>query len=139
MEKQTKDARLARYNGLMTSSDKNHVTRLQLQQLVTEDPFTEDFYNQVYTALHAPKEQQLGGTTAEIAEKYLNEYGRRTRYGLRRQTENIARLQQRAIAAAKARPKHEQYVIEGALGKIAFATVKAPRKILDVSKPAAEI
>ncbi|KAK7207689.1 topoisomerase II-associated protein PAT1 [Myxozyma melibiosi] len=137
--KQTKEAYLARYNGLMTSSDKNHVTRLQLQQLVNDDPFTEDFYYQVYTALHVPEGERSGGSTAEIAEKYLNEHGRRTRYGLRRQTESMARLQQRAIAAAKAHPKHEQYVIEGALGKIAFSSGKAPRKILDVSRRPAEI
>ncbi|KAK9319456.1 topoisomerase II-associated protein PAT1 [Lipomyces orientalis] len=138
MIKELKAARLSRYNGLMTSSDKNHVTRIQLQQLVTEDPFTEDFYYQVYTALHGPKDGQSGVSNTEIAEKYLNEYGRRSRYGLRRQQESMQRLQQRAIAAAKAHPKHEQYVVEGALGKIAFATVKGPRRILDVAKKAAE-
>ncbi|KAK9366354.1 topoisomerase II-associated protein PAT1 [Lipomyces kononenkoae] len=136
--KELKAARLSRYNGLMTSSDKNHVTRIQLQQLVTEDPFTEDFYYQVYTALHGPKDGQSGVSNTAIAEKYLNEYGRRSRYGLRRQQESMQRMQQRAIAAAKAHPKHEQYVVEGALGKIAFATVKGPRRILDLAKRAAE-
>ncbi|KAK9235804.1 topoisomerase II-associated protein PAT1 [Lipomyces kononenkoae] len=138
MTKELKAARLSRYNGLMTSSDKNHVTRIQLQQLVTEDPFTEDFYYQVYTALHGPKDGQSGVSNTAIAEKYLNEYGRRSRYGLRRQQESMQRMQQRAIAAAKAHPKHEQYVVEGALGKIAFATVKGPRRILDLAKRAAE-
>ncbi|KAK9484125.1 topoisomerase II-associated protein PAT1 [Lipomyces starkeyi] len=138
MIKELKAARLSRYNGLMTSSDKNHVTRIQLQQLVTEDPFTEDFYYQVYTALHGPKDGQSGVSNTEIAEKYLNEYGRRSRYGIRRQQESMQRMQQRAIAAAKAHPKHEQYVVEGALGKIAFATVKGPRRILDLAKKAAE-
>ncbi|KAK9446778.1 topoisomerase II-associated protein PAT1, partial [Limtongia smithiae] len=131
MEDEINTVRLSRYNGLMTSSDKNHITRLQLQQLVTEDPLTEDFYYQVYTALHGQRDSQ---SSADIAEMYLNEYGRRSRYGLRRQQESMQRLQQRAVALAKAHPKHEQLMVEGALGKIAFATVKAPRRILDVGR-----
>ncbi|KAK9466965.1 topoisomerase II-associated protein PAT1 [Lipomyces arxii] len=136
MEQELQATSLSQYNGLMTSSDKNHVTRIQLQQLFTEDPFTEDFYYQVFTALHGNRDGQPSNT--EIAEKYLNEYGRRSRYGLRKQQESMQRLQHRAIAAAKAHPKHEQYVVEGALGKIAFSTVKGPRRILDVAKKVAE-
>ncbi|KAK9460762.1 topoisomerase II-associated protein PAT1 [Lipomyces oligophaga] len=126
--------RLARFNGLMTPYEKNHITKLQLQQLVFEDPSAEDFYYQVHTALHGIKDGQAGASNREIAEKYLNEYGRQSRNGLRKQQESMQRIQQRAIAAAKAHPKHEHYVLEGALGKLTFASGNAPRKVLDVNK-----
>ena len=32
----------------MTQSDKDFITRIQVSQLVTSDPYTEDFYAQVY-------------------------------------------------------------------------------------------
>lgn len=34
----------------MTQSDKDFITRIQLSQLVTEDPYSEDFYAQVYSS-----------------------------------------------------------------------------------------
>lgn len=41
----------ARYNDLMTQSDKDFITRIQVSQLVTQDPYAEDFYAQVYLAI----------------------------------------------------------------------------------------
>ena len=35
----------------MTQSDKDFITRIQVSQLVTQDPYTEDFYAQVYGAV----------------------------------------------------------------------------------------
>ncbi len=41
----------ARYNDLMTQSDKDFITRIQVSQLVTQDPYADDFYAQVYGAI----------------------------------------------------------------------------------------
>jgi len=41
----------SKYNDLMTQSDKDFITRIQVSQLVTQDPYTEDFYAQVYAAV----------------------------------------------------------------------------------------
>ena len=41
----------ARYNDLMTQSDKDFITRIQVSQLVTQDPYADDFYAQVYGAV----------------------------------------------------------------------------------------
>jgi DNA topoisomerase 2-associated protein PAT1 len=41
----------ARYNDLMTQSDKDFITRVQVAQLVTSDPYAEDFYAQVYASI----------------------------------------------------------------------------------------
>lgn len=35
----------------MTQSDKDFITRIQVSQLVTQDPYSEDFYAQVYGAV----------------------------------------------------------------------------------------
>ena len=35
----------------MTQSDKDFITRIQVSQLVTADPYAEDFYAQVYSSL----------------------------------------------------------------------------------------
>jgi len=50
----------------MTQSDKDFITRIQVSQLVTSDPYAEDFYAQVYGAimrsrlgLQAPDERVL--------------------------------------------------------------------------------
>jgi len=39
---------------------------------------------------------------------------------------------QRAVEAAKSRPKNKQLVIEGSLGKISFSNSKTPRPILTI-------
>jgi DNA topoisomerase 2-associated protein PAT1 len=35
----------------MTQSDKDFITRIQVSQLVTQDPYTEDFYAQVFASV----------------------------------------------------------------------------------------
>jgi DNA topoisomerase 2-associated protein PAT1 len=35
----------------MTQSDKDFITRIQVSQLVSQDPYTDDFYAQVYDAV----------------------------------------------------------------------------------------
>ncbi len=42
---------MARYNNLMGSSDKDFITRIQLSQLASADPYASDFYAQVFSAL----------------------------------------------------------------------------------------
>lgn len=39
----------------MTQSDKDFITRIQVSQLVTQDPYAEDFYAQVFNAIHQPR------------------------------------------------------------------------------------
>lgn len=45
----------------MTQSDKDFITRIQVSQLVTSDPYTEDFYAQVYGALLRDRMGVSGG------------------------------------------------------------------------------
>lgn len=48
---------MSQYNNCMGSSDKDFITRIQLSQLATADPYTSDFYAQVFTAIHKSRPQ----------------------------------------------------------------------------------
>lgn len=44
----------------MTQSDKDFITRIQVSQLVTQDPYADDFYAQVYGAVMRSRMGQSG-------------------------------------------------------------------------------
>jgi DNA topoisomerase 2-associated protein PAT1 len=50
-----KIAAMAEHNHLMGNSDKDFITRIQLSQLATSDPYTSDFYAQVFSAIRGPR------------------------------------------------------------------------------------
>jgi len=54
---------MSTYNNCMGSSDKDFITRIQLSQLATADPYTSDFYAQVYTQIQ--KSRQRGPEEGE--------------------------------------------------------------------------
>jgi len=138
---------LSRDNGLMTPQDKNFITRIQLQQLVTatgvleeqgpEAALAEDFYYQVFSQIrgglrHNPNQLNI------FAQTYLNPTGGRgnRRYG-RNGDSHMRRMEQqvqRAVEAAKAKPKNSQLVIEGSLGKISFSNAKTPKPLLNLRR-----
>ncbi|KAF8242965.1 hypothetical protein K440DRAFT_590266, partial [Wilcoxina mikolae CBS 423.85] len=136
LKRNHKIAQLARFNGLMTPQDKNFIQRIQLQQLVsinnTDDNANEDFYYIVHSAIRARSNPQQ--PLSQLAQTYLFRHGGR---GGRRQDNHLQRMEQqvaRAVAAAKARPKASQLVLEGSLGKISFSNVKTPRPMLNIKK-----
>ncbi|KAI5291117.1 hypothetical protein KEM52_000263 [Ascosphaera acerosa] len=140
---------LSRGNGLMTPQDKNFITRIQLQQLVAanggteNDPeamLAEDFYYHVYSQLIAPRahpRQPLG----HFAQTYLLQTGGRA--GGRRQgggDNHLQRMQQqvqRAVEAAKARPRNKQLTFSGSLGKISVSNSRAPKTMLSIKRDSA--
>ncbi|KAF8531195.1 topoisomerase II-associated protein PAT1 [Trichophaea hybrida] len=126
LKRNHKIAQLARFNGLMTPQDKNFIQRIQLQQLVsinnTDDNANEDFYYIVHSAIRARSNPQQ--PLSQLAQTYL------FHNHLQRMEQQVAR----AVAAAKARPKASQLVLEGSLGKISFSNVKAPRPMLNIKK-----
>ena len=144
---------LSRHNGLMTPQDKNFITRIQLQQLVAaagnvgdSDPETvlsEDFYYQVYSQIRGAPRQHPHQPLGHFAQTYLFQTGNRFGgHGSRRPGHNadnhMQRMQQqvqRAVEAAKLKPKSKQLMIEGSLGKISFSNAKAPRTMLNVKRP----
>lgn len=138
---------LSRDNGLMTPQDKNFITRIQLQQLVTatgvveesgpEAALAEDFYYQVFSQIRGGLRQNSNQLNI-FAQTYLNPTGGRgnRRYG-RNGDSHMRRMEQqvqRAVEAAKAKPKNSQLVIEGSLGKISFSNAKTPKPLLNIRR-----
>jgi DNA topoisomerase 2-associated protein PAT1 len=143
---------LSRGNGLMTPQDKNFITRIQLQQLVAaagnvadSDPeavLAEDFYYQVYSQIRGAPRQHPHQPLGHFAQTYLlqtgNRLGGHRRGNFQSADNHMQRMQQqvqRAVEAAKAKPKNKQLIIEGSLGKISFSNAKAPKPMLNIKRP----
>lgn len=142
---------LSKDNGLMTPQDKNFITRIQLQQLVTatgnpnehgtDAGLSEDFYYQVHNQIRGGPRQHPGQPLSNFAQTYLFQTGGR-HGGMRRQARggdnHMQRMEQqvqRAVEAAKNKPKNKQLVIEGSLGKISFSNAKTPKPLLNIKRP----
>jgi len=150
---------LSKNNGLMTPQDKNFITRIQLQQLLTatggvdnepgsEQQLAEDFYYQVYAQIRGgPPRSGPTQPLNQFAQTYLFQTGSRYGYGRSRHhprggDNHVQRMEQqvaRAVEAAKARPKNKQLVVEGSLGKIAFSNSKTPRPLLNLKRQDSEM
>lgn len=144
---------LSKDNGLMTPQDKNFITRIQLQQLVSatgnpvegsDSSINEDFYYQVYSHIRAGQRQNPSQPLSNFAQTYLFQTGSR-HGGMRRHgrpAENhIQRMEQqvqRAVEAAKNKPKNPQLVIAGSLGKISFSNAKTPKPLLNIKRAESE-
>ena len=141
---------LSKGNGLMTPQDKNFITRIQLQQLMTatgnvneHDPdisLAEDFYYQVFSQIENRPQQHPNQPLSNFAQTYLFQTGGRGVNSYRRYNRgdnHMHRMQQqvqRAVEAAKAKPKNKQLVIEGSLGKISFSNAKTPKPLLSIKR-----
>ncbi|KAJ8112846.1 hypothetical protein ONZ43_g5296 [Nemania bipapillata] len=135
-------------NGLMTPQDKSFITRIQLQQLVsaTGDPseqgneaaLAEDFYYQVLSSLRAGQRPNPNQPLNNFAQTYLFQTGTRrggTRHhGPQNHVQRMEQQVQRAVEAAKNKPKNKQLVIEGSLGKISFSNAKTPKPLLNIKR-----
>ena len=141
---------LSKGNGLMTPQDKNFITRIQLQHLMTatgnvheENPASsllEDFYYQVYNQIENRPQHRSQQPFSKFAHAYLHQIGTRRGTNNRRPIRgdhHVHRMQQqvqRAVEAAKAKPKNKQLVIEGSLGKISFSNAKTPKPLLNIAR-----
>ena len=142
---------LSKDNGLMTPQDKNFITRIQLQQLMTatgnvneQDPdaaLSEDFYYQVHSQIRGAPRQNAHQPLSHFAQTYLFQTGSRQGGFARRQNRggdnHMQRMEQqvqRAVEAAKLKPKNKQLVIEGSLGKISFSNAKTPKPLLNIKR-----
>lgn len=142
---------LSKDNGLMTPQDKNFVTRIQLQQLMTatgtltdNDPgssLPEDFYYQVHNQIRGGPRLNPQQPLNSFAQTYLFQTGGRQAGLARRQLRggdtHVQRMEQqvqRAVEAAKLKPKNKQLVIQGSLGKISFSNANTPKPLLNMKR-----
>lgn len=141
---------LSKDNGLMTPQDKNFVTRVQLQQLMTatgttennpEASFSDDFYYQVHNQIRGGPRQNPHQPLSSYAQTYLFQTGgsqaglaRRQHRGGDTHVQRMEQQVQRAVEAAKLKPKNKQLVIQGSLGKISFSNANTPKPLLNIKR-----
>lgn len=140
---------LSRDNGIMTPHDKNFITRIQLQQLVaatgnpaehgTDAALAEDFYYQVHNQIRGGQRQNPSQPLNNFAQTYLYQTGNRQgnhrrQRGPENHMQRMEQQVQRAVEAAKNKPKNSQLVIEGSLGKISFSNAKTPKPLLNIKR-----
>jgi DNA topoisomerase 2-associated protein PAT1 len=140
---------LSKDNGLMTPQDKNFITRIQLQQLVSatgiaedgeEASLNDDFYYQVHASIRGGQRQNPSQPLNNFAQTYLYQTGSRqtgSRRHARAAENHVQRMEQqvqRAVEAAKNKPKHPQLVIAGSLGKISYSNAKTPKPLLNLKR-----
>ncbi|KIY44740.1 hypothetical protein FISHEDRAFT_67415 [Fistulina hepatica ATCC 64428] len=135
---------MARYNDLMTQSDKDFITRIQVSQLVTNDPYSDDFYAQVYDSvmrsrmgLASQDERVLKfGSAGGVA--LGNLYKHRRPHAMHRMEQQVERIISNARKREAEKGLHNLSSLQGALGKTSGRSYKAaPRQLLqdDVSHP----
>ncbi|KAJ1659994.1 DNA topoisomerase 2-associated protein pat1 [Dispira simplex] len=126
-ERERRMANMARYNNLMTRADKNFVQRVQLSQLLTDDPYADDFYCQMYTVVRNPGLSMGYNDSGEMAGHYGGRH--MNRGGMYRLQQQI----QRMVSDAKRKPKGPAKMVEGALGAISFHSVRNPKQAISVT------
>ncbi|SCZ91426.1 BZ3500_MvSof-1268-A1-R1_Chr1-2g01401 [Microbotryum saponariae] len=145
----------AKHNNLMSNSDKDFITRIQVSQLVTDDPYADDFYFHIMAAIKMSRHQAAlaagaapgtvpfpplgmgpggpGGRNGPGGNANNNRRPTRRENAMNRMAQNVQRL----VDSAKQRNKSGQLSLDGALGKIALRTRSAPRQMLQVKPDAA--
>ncbi|KAF9048292.1 hypothetical protein BDZ89DRAFT_1006914 [Hymenopellis radicata] len=136
-----KIAHMSRYNDLMTQSDKDFITRIQVSQLVTQDPYSDDFYAQAYGAIMRSRmgiptqdERVLkfgsgGGIGLGVAPKGAH----RRQSAMQKMEQQVERIVSNARRREEEKGLHSLHSLQGALGKTSGRSYKAaPRQLLQV-------
>ncbi|TFK51708.1 hypothetical protein OE88DRAFT_1658294 [Heliocybe sulcata] len=143
--KAAKIAHMSRYNDLMTQSDKDFITRIQVSQLVTQDPYLEDWYcqtwNQIIRAKQGlqPEEQRVltfdSGVGVGLGIPGQRPSGRKLS-AVQRMEAQVERIVNNARQREKEKGLQSLSSLQGALGKTAGRSYKAaPRQLLQVDSP----
>ncbi|KAF5369845.1 hypothetical protein D9758_001398 [Tetrapyrgos nigripes] len=139
--KAAKIAHMSRYNDLMTQSDKDFITRIQVSQLVSQDPYADDFYAQVYSAI-ARSRMGLGGEDERVLKFGSSggvglgapiKGGNRRPNAMQRMQQQVERIVSNARKREEEKGLHAVHSLQGALGKTSGRSYKAsPRQLLQV-------
>jgi DNA topoisomerase 2-associated protein PAT1 len=96
----------------MTGRDKDFINRIQLQQLASGDPFADDFYYQVYSAIRQRAGLPPPGANKDpMMEVQIKDGGDRNKRSNRREENAVHKMQQqlqRIVNDSKRRPKQSQ-------------------------------
>ncbi|KAI9009437.1 topoisomerase II-associated protein PAT1 [Gaertneriomyces semiglobifer] len=128
-----------KYRGLMQQYEKELIAKIQISQLVTDDPYRDDFYYKIFTSLTAAQNQNQqsdGSTTSPKDQRKPYNWQQSQLLDQTRGSSSVTgRMQQqmkRLIEGRKTKTKSGSLSLEGALGKISSGSARAPRQVLQV-------
>ncbi|KAI8619393.1 topoisomerase II-associated protein PAT1-domain-containing protein [Chytriomyces sp. MP71] len=119
--------RWIRYADSMTQYEKETIARIQISQLVSEDPYRDDFYYQIYSLFKSGADSSIN--TAGENWKQSTLQGKDSGNELQAQMKKL-------IEGKKLKPKGTTLALEGALGKISLTSVKNPRQLIQINQGA---
>lgn len=134
---------MSQRNNIMTRGDKDFITRIQVSQLITNDPYTDDFYAHIYFALHGNKMQPVLSSSEKEKdgndEQPVQRKGRQRKQQPSRRESAMLRMQQqmeRIVQGRKERIEKSSAntALEGALGRVSLSSSKAPRQMLQINQ-----
>lgn len=132
---------MSKYNNLMGNSDKDFITRIQLSQLATSDPYSSDFYAQVFSALmrqQAPVDGPKGPNIVQAAPGMgfgvggpANRFGKMGNASMQRLATQVRKL---VASTAKRQQNMSNDALQGALGRVPArrGAQATPRPVLNV-------
>ncbi|KAJ1915072.1 DNA topoisomerase 2-associated protein pat1 [Mycoemilia scoparia] len=122
-QRERRRAEQAKYNNIMTNYDKKNITRIQIAQLVVDDPVSEDFYNHMYQLMRGRQASVSGSGSS-------NSRGKHVQGGLTRMHQQV----QRMVNETKNKAKNNQVTLEGVLGKISLTSSRNPKQAIQVNR-----
>lgn len=125
---------MAKYNGVMSGSDKDFITRIQISQLITPDPYTDDFYAHIFFALRGGPPRP--GVPLPMPQP--NQKQGKGKQKLNKQQNAMLRMQQQVERIVQSRKERMEKsasgaALEGALGRVSLSSTKNPRQMLQIS------
>ncbi|KAJ2742282.1 DNA topoisomerase 2-associated protein pat1 [Coemansia sp. BCRC 34301] len=146
-ERLQRQAELSRYDNMMSRHDKDYIIRIQVSQLLTDDPAADDFYCHMYQLSRGArfagpgsvKSQDSGGeavsSATDLAGPDGGEYGRAQRSNTQSSMARMQQQVQRIVSEARRRPKAASHLaLEGALGKISVNSARNPKQVIQVQQ-----
>ncbi|KAJ3102962.1 hypothetical protein HDU97_000201 [Phlyctochytrium planicorne] len=128
--------RWERYKDTMTQYEKETIAKIQIAQLVTDDPLSDDFYYQIYTSLQRgdmslqSDGSKLAGLTWQ--QSLLVSTPTSNKGNSVVLSNQMQQQMQKLIEGRKQKPKGTSLALEGALGKISLNSVRNPKQLIQI-------
>ncbi|KAJ3256702.1 hypothetical protein HK103_005197 [Boothiomyces macroporosus] len=130
------EPREIKFSGLMRKFEKELIAKIQISQLVSENPFVDDYYFQMLTLKNSTEEQPniLQGKKKTWQKAHLANQlvGNSTGAAISNQMQQQMR---RLIDSRKTKTKESTLSLEGALGKISTQSTRNPKRAFELATP----
>lgn len=141
-----KIAAMSRYNNIMSVSDKEFITRIQISQILPADPYADDFYAHIYFALRGrpgPNPGLMGQAPQPVQPEQVGKGQKRgNKQRMNAQQKHMLKMQQQVARLVADRNQRIEKAaqgavnpnLKGALGKVGINLAGNPRQALQINQ-----